>query len=80
MNSGGLGGWELFSFFVTAIINYEPKILTALSAIPTKPPGITPRRSTLMQQIARAKRSAHVDGTLSSEAGAPSHITLTTLK
>ncbi len=59
---------------------YEPNILTAASAMPTKLPGTTPNSSTKTQHKARAVRSAHDEGTLSSEAGAPIHMTLTTLK
>ena len=59
---------------------YKPKIRTAAWAIPTKPPGTTPKSRTKRQQRAKAVRSAHDEGTFSSEDGDPNHITFTTLK
>ena len=59
---------------------FYPKSLLAASAMPTKLPGITPSKNTKRQQIPRAIRRGMEDGTFSSDAGVPVHITLTTLR
>jgi hypothetical protein len=58
----------------------EVKILTAVSAIPTNPPGKIPSSTTKRHDRMRAILNGHDDGTPSSDAGEPVHITFTTLR
>ena len=59
---------------------HDVKILTAASAMLTNPPGNIPRSSTKKHEKPRAILNAHDDGTPSSDAGEPVHITFTTLR